>query len=705
MNRKNCVALALLYCTLALLSGQSGKPGNGTGRLDSSRFQTNWSVTIEPLPLLTSYYDYFLASYNDLPLCVLPQSAGGGYFATWHGKRSPVSNRRVFYAYLNEIGNVINTMEIADLDTNEGYPALALDPVSGKPFYAWNGNGDADQELEIRLTSDQFIAGIPGLFNPIINVIDNPITITAPNGTITTDNVFIWPSLAIGPSPITGKRRIYVLARNSTMHNGSLSANPYIAWADFDATDIANGLIPAWNFTSIGQLDDWNVTAGSPRLSCALAADGTGNLYYAGYHYDTDLTQPDLDVWVCDNFGTGTWTHISFNSNLPTWNPPATPTGTAGYFTNDQNVPYTNNQLFWRICNSGHLNAALDNQGRLHIIGLWGLHNSDGAYYPNLQFVKDAVWDPALTQFQIKDVFPQADPGDGVNTCFQPWDLEEPWGVVDSWGGNATAGWYPDMLLDWPFPHWDETAHQDIMMFAYNNIKVTWANSQGQMAAVWVDSWRARQWHGTQDPEYAAFANTPEIYIAYSPNSGFNWSEPIILNNVETDELAGIKPIWVYPADQIIYTGMQDYEPVGKLGLLFYDDYTWGSNSLSPPYHPTPDGGRVMFMELQIGGGTASEDPGLIPAQELSLRNWPNPFNPSTSLSFELPAPARAKLCLYDLRGRWIRTLLDEELTAGAQSAQWDGTDASGRTLPSGMYFCRLQAGDMTATHKLLLLK
>ncbi len=669
------------------------------------RTPPNWSFARNPVPILTSYWDYFFNSYNDLPLCVIPNSEGGGYFATWHGRRSPTSNRRVFYTYLDSAGNIINTGEIADPDSYEGYPAIAVDPVSGKPFYAWDGNGDADQELEIRLTSDEFIGWIAGLFNPIVNVIDNPITITAPNGTTTTDNVFYWPSLAIGPSPIADKRRLYVLARNTTMHNGSLTANPYIAWSDFNLTDIENGIIPAWNFTSIPQLDDWNVTSGSPRLSCALAADGTGNLYYAGYQNTAEIFDPDLDVWVCDNFGTGTWNHISFNSNLPTWNPPATPTGTDGYFTNDQNVPYTNNQLVWRINNSGHLNATIDDMGRLHIPGLWVLHTIDGSYYPNLQFVKEAVWDPGLTQFVIKDIYPQADPGDGVNTSFQPWDLEEPFGTVDSWGGNAVEGWYPNMLLDWPFPHWDETAHQNTMMFAYNNVKVTRANSAGQMAAVWVDSWRARQWHGTQDPQYAAYADTPEIYIAYSPNSGYTWREPIVLNNVQTQQLAGIKPTWVFPADQIIFGGQSCNGAWGKLGLLLYDDYTWGANSLSPPYHPNPDGGRMMFMELLLNPPVAVDDPGLVPPHNLLLQNWPNPFNPSTTIAFDLPAATSATLSIYDVRGRLVRILLEANLDAGRHSRIWNGIDQEGNGVASGIYFYRLSVSGHTESRRMLLLK
>ena len=73
-----------------------------------------------------------------------------------------------------------------------------------------------------------------------------------------------------------------------------------------------------------------------------------------------------------------------------------------------------------------------------------------------------------------------------------------------------------------------------------------------------------------------------------------------MLNNVDTPELADIKPMWVYPADRMIFTGINHYGfKEGKLGLMFYDDFTWGSNSLPPPYHPDPDGGREFEPQVK----------------------------------------------------------------------------------------------------------
>ncbi len=669
---------------------------------EALRYPPDWSFSVAPTSLGDSYWDYFSAGYNDLPLCVIPPTQGGGYFLTWQGKADPSAHRRIHYAYLDPMGNIINNSVITNTNGEEGYPALAVDPVSGKPFYAWHANIDADDDFEVLLASDAFIAGIAGLFTVTV-LIDNPVSITTPNGT-TTDNQFIWPSLAIGPSPVAGKRRLYALARNAAMHNGSTLANVYFGRADFDASDIENATALDWTWTSISELDTGNVTPGQPRLNLALAADAGGSVYCAGNRYQSGITDTDLEVFACPLYGEGDWTHISFNSNLPSWNPPATPTGTIGYFTDDDNVPYPNNELVWRVTNSSHLNAVADNYGNLHLPGLWALNNPEG-YYPNLHFVKEAVWRPDLQQFQIREIHRKADPSDYVNVYYQPWDNEQPWGVVDGWGGNPDDGFYPLMGLDWPFPYWDETAHQNAMTTHYNNVKLTRPNPHGQMAAVWVDSWRARQYHGTQNPAYAAYADTPEIYISYSPNNGGYWYSPIVLNNVDTPQLAGIKPLWVYPADQMIYTGYNNGILGGKLGLLLYNDYTWGCNSIPNPVHPNPDGGEMMFTEININLLVAADDPAQAPPLSLSLQNWPNPFNPSTTISFELPRAGEAELNIFDVKGRLVRNLISQSLPAGKHSQAWYGTDDAGQTVASGIYFCRIEALGRVENLRMALLK
>ena len=85
-----------------------------------------------------------------------------------------------------------------------------------------------------------------------------------------------------------------------------------------------------------------------------------------------------------------------------------------------------------------------------------------------------------------------------------------------------------------------------------------------------------------------------------------------------------------------------------------------------------------------------SAPPNLIPV-ELSLGLAPNPFNPRTSILLSLPVPGRARIEIYDLRGRLVRQLMDESLPAGEYARSWSGLDDQGRKVASGVYLVRLR--------------
>ena len=668
-----------------------------------------------PTPIITNYYDYMIGSYNGLPLKVIPQSAGGGYFMTYHGRRQAGGTRRAFYTYIDAQGNIQTNNEITNLQNHEGYPTIEVDKLQGKPMYAWHANKDSDSELEVEFASDSFLDGITGLFNYDI-IINNPITITAPNGTTTTDNEFIWPNAQIGPSPIAGKQRIYVVARNSVTHNtsGSPSENPYIAYADFEPDDIINAIPLVWHYTSIPEMNQWNVDVEWRRPFHAITADDAGNLYYAGYHFATEsdattnIDEPDLDVFICPNYGEGTWRRVSSYSHLNMWNPNSSPTDTTGYFDSPvSGLPFGDNgELYFGIAsgNSGHINATMDNLGRIHVFGVWSLQNIDGYYYPEMEFVKEFIFDPATEEFSIREVYPQKDPEDNFNTGFCPWDYQPPFGEVDEYV-LTSSGYAISVATGWPFPHWDDSAHSDAMEFHYNNCKITSANEQGMMAAVWQDSRRARDYNYIGDTSMAAYANTPEIWISISPDNGNSWSDPIIINNVDTPEFAGIKPMWVYPADQIQYVGTVDGHKIGKLGIMFYNDYTWGANVIDPPYHQNPDGGQVMFMELLITAPVANEDLTVPNVTYMLHQNYPNPFNPQTTISFDMPKAGFANLSIYNVKGQLVKNLVNDNLDFGRHSVVWNGTDNNGKPVTSGLYLYRLTTNGVTETKKMMLMK
>jgi len=100
------------------------------------------------------------------------------------------------------------------------------------------------------------------------------------------------------------------------------------------------------------------------------------------------------------------------------------------------------------------------------------------------------------------------------------------------------------------------------------------------------------------------------------------------------------------------------------------------------------------------------ESPDLLNVSSLyRLANHPNPFNPSTTIVYELPTAGPVRLQVYDLRGHLVRTLRDEWALPGRHEAQWDGRDRDGRELPSAVYLSRLHAGGKVTMGRMTLVR
>jgi hypothetical protein len=85
--------------------------------------------------------------------------------------------------------------------------------------------------------------------------------------------------------------------------------------------------------------------------------------------------------------------------------------------------------------------------------------------------------------------------------------------------------------------------------------------------------------------------------------------------------------------------------------------------------------------------------------------NAPNPFNPATDITIDLPVGVDVRLSVYHLDGRRVATLVNAVMGPGRHAVTWSGCDDRGREMPSGVYFARLEAGEETAVHKMVLLK
>ena len=118
---------------------------------------------------------------------------------------------------------------------------------------------------------------------------------------------------------------------------------------------------------------------------------------------------------------------------------------------------------------------------------------------------------------------------------------------------------------------------------------------------------------------------------------------------------------------------------------------------------PTGNTGKVY--RLVAPTDVASESESEIPERITLHQNFPNPFNPSTTIRFDIAAAADVSVVVFDVLGREIATLVDRRIAAGSHSVTWDGLSDAGRAVPSGTYVVRVQSGDERSSRTMTLIK
>jgi hypothetical protein len=111
-------------------------------------------------------------------------------------------------------------------------------------------------------------------------------------------------------------------------------------------------------------------------------------------------------------------------------------------------------------------------------------------------------------------------------------------------------------------------------------------------------------------------------------------------------------------------------------------------------------------LTLQIGGIAIDGFPPPAPVDRIVLgQNHPNPFNPVTVIPYELGRAGRVRLAVYDVRGRFVRELVDAVESEGPHTASWSGVDSSGKAVASGVYVYRITAGGKSEARRMVLLR
>ncbi len=192
----------------------------------------------------------------------------------------------------------------------------------------------------------------------------------------------------------------------------------------------------------------------------------------------------------------------------------------------------------------------------------------------------------------------------------------------------------------------------------------------------------------------------------------FLLKEPLLIEQLSTQtaglgemflsQIFGItlaSPIDPSKIAEFLQIAIQQVRPIYRMELLatlFKVDRNMRENAPPPAGPIFAFWGKETIQDEFEGVQTSGTMP-----TELSLdQNYPNPFNPTTTIAFALPDDQIVSLKIYNTIGQEVATLVNEFKTAGRYSAVWDA-----KGIPSGVYFCRLQAGNVVDTKKMTLLK
>ena len=203
----------------------------------------------------------------------------------------------------------------------------------------------------------------------------------------------------------------------------------------------------------------------------------------------------------------------------------------------------------------------------------------------------------------------------------------------------------------------------------------------------------------------------------------------LTLNNISAGyDLSGLGPIEEVRFEYFDGAGIENLQVNGS--TLYVGELKLAPTAIAPgvtcTVYDTPDAGfsyGTVVLEgnvqtFRVGGqqfaidnvcarlaGSTTDASPLPAARTQLLPNYPNPFNPSTTLMFSLGRESNVRLTIHDVAGRAVRTLVDGSRDAGEHSVLWDGKDEKGGNVATGVYFVRVESRDGVDTQKIALIK
>ncbi len=200
---------------------------------------------------------------------------------------------------------------------------------------------------------------------------------------------------------------------------------------------------------------------------------------------------------------------------------------------------------------------------------------------------------------------------------------------------------------------------------------------------------------------FNAISNDDEVNIAWKTKSENDLYEYRIFR-AEENILASAD--YINPQEQIAATNSPtgaNYSYTDDTVIYNHTYYYWISAINLDGSARFLNVGFVYVEETQIQGGQTP----VVPEKYGLLSNYPNPFNPSTTINFNVATDSVVKLEIFNIRGEKVKTFNKGRTTPGVHSIVWNGRDSNGNEVASGTYFCRLSTNGESYTHKMMMLK
>ena len=262
-----------------------------------------------------------------------------------------------------------------------------------------------------------------------------------------------------------------------------------------------------------------------------------------------------------------------------------------------------------------------------------------------------------------------------------------------TWSGEAA----------WSVESYPITAGQHVLTWKYTK---DGSVSNGSDCA-WIDEIRLPISGATEVP--IAYTNTTAIDFPEAL-AGHTYTKNFVIRNLGTAPLIGT--ISIPDAFDLIYQenvldNFHDYSVSPMTTMTFSLRYVAPTppQTINDEIMISTNDHDLLVITIPVTVFPTSNEDLVSPAVTALQGNYPNPFNPTTVIKFSLKESSNVSLSIYNIKGQLVKNLVNKELAAGNHQLLWDGKDAKGSSVSSGIYFYRMEAGSYRATQKMMLMK